>query len=339
MRKKVGVIFLLGFLAVAAGVYWWFWRAGHNSRDHLRLMGHIEATETDLAFKVPGIISQINFQEGDYIKAGAVVAALDARDLRDELKAAAARVKAAEAALARLLAGSRVQEIAEAKAAVLQGQADLENKRLDYERMEGLLQRRAVAASRRDNARAAFLMAQETVRRAKEHYSLVQEGPRQEDIDQARAELKQARANLELAQTRLDYATLKAPVDGIVLTRPAEPGEVAAVGATILTTADLDNVYVQVYLPQTELGRVRFGQPASVTIDAYPDKQFPGWVSFINSKAEFTPKTVETYKERVALVYRTKIRVDNPHHELKPGMPAEVVIKLTDEARDNRHPR
>ncbi|MGQ9921404.1 MAG: efflux RND transporter periplasmic adaptor subunit [Desulfobacca sp.] len=339
MKKKLGIAFLVIPLAALAGGYWWFWWPAHNNKDQLRLMGHIEATETNLAFKVPGIIARINFQEGDYVKAGQVVAELDAQDLQDEFVAAQARVKAAQAALARLLAGSRPQEIAEAKAAVLQAQADLENKRLEYERMEGLLARRAVPVSKRDNARAAFLMAQEMLRRVQEQYSLVQEGPRREDIDRARAELKQAQANLELARTRLGYATLRAPVNGVVLTRPAEPGEVAAVGAIVLTTADLDNVYAEVYIPESELGRVRLGQAASVKVDSYPDRQFPGWVSFINSKAEFTPKTVETYKERVALVYRTKVRVDNPGYELKPGMPAEVVIKLTDEDNRNRHPR
>ena len=115
--------------------------------------------------------------------------------------------------------------------------------------MEGLLERRAVAVSRRDNAKAAYLVAQEVLRRARENYSLVQEGPRREDIDKAKAELNQMQANLELARTRLEYTTLTAPVNGVVLTRPAEPGEVAAIGSTILTTADLDNVYVEAYHP------------------------------------------------------------------------------------------
>ena len=135
-------------------------------------------------------------------------------------------------------------------------------------------------------------------------------------------------ANLELARTRLGYTIVRAPVNGVVLTRPAEPGEVAAIGATVLTTADLDNVYVEAYIPESDLAKVRLGQKAAVTTDAYPNKKYAGWISFINSKAEFTPKTVETYKERVALVYRTKIRVENPNYELKPGMPAEAVIFL-----------
>ena len=339
MKKKL-VAALFGVLVVSGSlVYWYFGRSSGTHRDQLRLMGHIEATETDLSFKVPGIITKINFNEGEYLKAGAVVAALDGQDLRDEVAVARARLKATQATLDRLLAGSRRQEISEARAAVLQAQADLENKQLDYERQEGLLERRAVAVSRRDNARAAYLMAQEVLRRARENYSLVQEGPRREDIDKARADLKEMQANLELAQTRLNYATLKAPVNGVVLTRPAEPGEVAAIGSTILTTADLDNVYVEAYIPEADLAKVRYGQKATVTTDAYPEKKYAGWVSFINSKAEFTPKTVETYKERVALVYRTKIRVENPDYELKPGMPAEAVIFLGHDQTTNSHSR
>jgi HlyD family secretion protein len=325
--KKLIVLLLV--LVTAGGLgYWYFWGPTGEQQGHLRLMGHIEATETDLSFKVPGIIQNINFQEGDYFKAGQVVAALDGKDLRDEVASAQAKVKADQATLDRLLAGSRRQEIAEARAAMLQAQADLDNKKLDYERMEGLLARQAVPTSRRDNARAAFLMAQEAGRRARENYSLVQEGPRKEDIAKARADLKQRQADLELAQTRLGYTILTAPVNGVVLTRPAEPGEVAAIGATVLTTADLDNVYVEAYIPESDLAKVRLGQQALVSTDAYPDKKYAGWISFINSKAEFTPKTVETYKERVALVYRTKIRVENPYYELKPGMPAEAVILL-----------
>jgi HlyD family secretion protein len=339
MTKKLVVALLVGLVTAGGLVYWLFWRSPGNHREQLRLMGHFEATETDLSFKVPGIITKINFQEGDHLKAGAVVAELDAQDLRDEVAVAKARLKAAQATLDRLLAGSRRQEISEAQAAVLQAQADLENKKLDYERMEGLLGRRAVAVSRRDNARAAYLVAQEVVRRAQENSSLVQEGPRKEDIDKARAELKQMQANLDLAQTRLGYATLTAPVNGVVLTRPAEPGEVAAIGATVLTTADLDNVYLEAYLAETDLAKVRHGQKVTVTTDAYPDRKYAGVVSFINSKAEFTPKTVETYKERVALVYRTKIRVENPNYALKPGMPAEAVIFLEHDQTGNSHSR
>ena len=325
--KRLGIILAL---LVVAGVLssWLFSRGRQSSENILRLAGHIEATETDLAFKVAGKISVINFQEGDWIKAGQVVAQLEAEDLRDQVAVAEGRVATAEAYLTKLLAGSRPQEKREALAAVERAEADLRNKKLEFQRMQSLMERDAVAAANRDSAEAAYRMAEETLRQAKERYSLVMEGPRREDIDAAKAELEQGKADLELARTRLSYAILTSPVNGAVLLRPAEPGEVLAVGSPVLTIGDLDNIYFEGYIPETDLAKVRLRQRATITTDTYPGREYPAWVSFISAKAEFTPKTVETFKERVTLVYRTKIRANNPNYELKPGMPAEAVIFL-----------
>ena len=325
--KRIGIILAL---LVVPGVisYWLFFRGGQSSENVLRLAGHTEATETDLAFKVSGKISLIHFQEGDWIKVGQIVAQLEAEDLRDQVAVAQGRATAAEANLTKLLAGSRPQEKREALAAVEQAEADLRNKELEFQRMQSLMERDAVAAANRDSAEAAYRMAQETLRQAKERYSLVMEGPRREDIDAAKAELQQGKADLELARTRLSYAIITSPVNGAVLVRPAEPGEVLALGSPVLTVGDLDNIYFEGYIPESDLARVRLGQKATITTDTYPGREYPAWVSFISSKAEFTPKTVETFKERVTLVYRTKIRANNPNYELKPGMPAEAVIFL-----------
>jgi HlyD family secretion protein len=325
--KRIGIILAL---LLVAGVLssWLFSRGRQGSENILHLAGHIEATETDLAFKVAGKISVINFQEGDWIRAGQVVAQLEAEDLRDQVAVAEGRVTAAEANLTKLLAGSRPQEKREALAAVERAEADLRNKKLEFQRMQSLMERDAVAAANRDSAEAAYRMAQETLREAKERYSLVIEGPRREDIDAAKAELEQGKADLKLARTRLSYAILTSPVNGAVLVRPAEPGEVLALGSPVLTIGDLDNIYFEGYIPETDLAKVRLGQNATITTDTYPGREYPAWVSFISAKAEFTPKTVETFKERVTLVYRTKIRANNPNYELKPGMPAEAVISL-----------
>jgi len=319
-----GALVLVGLLA-GAGALWWQRRAAHPAPG-LRLTGHIEATETHLGFKVPGIITAIHFQEGEEVRAGQVVAELDDRDLRQEVAAAEARLAAARANLTRLETGYRPQEIREARAAMAQARADYEDKAREFRRFQLLYERRVVAAQTRDRAEAAFLMAQEALNRARERYELLRAGFRTEEIEQARAELRQAAAQLELARTRLGYSRITSPVTGVVLARPAEPGQVAQVGATVLTLGDLDNLWFEGWIPETELGRVRYGQKAQVTIDSYPGRIYPGWVSYIAGKAEFTPKMVETVKERVTLVYRTKIRVDNPGHELKPGMPAEAVI-------------
>ncbi|MCG6918242.1 MAG: efflux RND transporter periplasmic adaptor subunit [Deltaproteobacteria bacterium] len=328
--KRIGII-LASLVLAAVLIYWLFFRGGQGSENVLRLAGHIEATETDLSFKVPGKISLIHFQEGDWIKAGQVVAQLEAEDLRDQVAVVEGRVAAAEANLTKLLAGSRPQEKREALAAVERAQADLKNKKLEFERMQALMEREAVASASRDSAEAAYRMAQETLRQAQEHYSLVMEGTRREDIDAARAELEQGKADLELARTRLSYATLISPANGVVLVRSAEPGEVVAIGSPVLTIGDLDNIYFEGYIPETDLAKARFGQRAAITTDTFPGREYPAWVSYISSKAEFTPKTVETFKERVTLVYRTKIRTNNQNYELKPGMPAEAVIFLEGE--------
>jgi HlyD family secretion protein len=142
------------------------------------------------------------------------------------------------------------------------------------------------------------------------------------------AGLRQARAALELAQLRLSYATLISPVDGIVLARSANPGELAAVGTTIITLGDLDHVWFEGYLPEKDLGKVSYGQKAAISIDGAPGEKYSGTISYISPKAEFTPKTVETYRERVTMVYRVRIKLANPQRVLKIGMPAEAVISL-----------
>lgn len=332
MKKLIIVAALAVFLAAGGLGYWLFLRPPPEPPDTLRLMGHIRATETNLGFKVPGKISAIHFEEGDFIRAGQVTAELEAEDLRREVDLAAAQVAAARANLDRLLAGFRPQEVREAQATVGQAQADYDDKKKHFWRMENLFERRVVSGSTRDQAEAAYLMAKEALRRVQQQFDLRQAGFRREEIEQGRAEFAQTEASLELARTRLGYATIRSPVSGVVLSRPAEPGQVAAVGSVVLVSGDLDNAYFEGWIPQTELAKVTYGQKAVITTDTYPDKEYPGWVSYVSSRAEFTPKMVETYVERVTLVYRTKIRVENPDYELKPGMPAEAVIFLNSES-------
>jgi len=324
-RLVLALLLVLAFLALGA---WLYWGNKPDDRDVLRLSGHIEATETDVGFKVPGKIAAIHFEEGQEVKAGETLAELESQDLRREVDAAQARLQAAQANLTKLEAGYRPEEVKQAQAIMAQAQADFAEKAKDFRRMQNLFERKVISASNRDKSEAAYLIAKEGLRRAQENYDLLKSGFRQEDIDAARAEFRQAQANLELTRTRLGYATITSPVTGVVLARPMEPGQVAAIGATVLTLGDLDHAYFEGYIPETDLARVRYNQKADITTDTYPGKKYPGWVSYIAAKAEFTPKSVETFKERVTLVYRTKIRVENANHELKPGMPAEAVIFL-----------
>jgi HlyD family secretion protein len=338
ITRRVIPIILAAVLVVGGLAYWLVWWETRQPDNTLRLQGHMEATETDLAFKVSGIIQYIFFQEGDWVAMKQVVAGLEARDLRDEVDRARAALAASQANLTKYEHGYRPQEIKEAEAQVGKTKADLVNKKLDYERYENLYKRKVVPGITRDKFQADYLMAKEVHKSAVEQYSMLKEGYRAEDIDQARGKFKEAQATLELALTRLGYGTINSPVNGVVLVRPMEPGMTAAVGAPVLTLGDMDNIYFQGYIPEKDLAKVKFGMKAYVTSDSYPGKQYPAWVSFISSKAEFTPKTVETYKERVTLVYRCKIRAQNLNYDLKPGMPAEAVILLDSQPADQPKP-
>jgi HlyD family secretion protein len=262
------------------------------------------------------------------------VAGLEAKDLKDEVDRARAALAASQANLNKFERGYRSQEIKEAEAQAGKTKADLVNKQLDFERYENLYKRKVVPGITRDKFEADYHMAKEAHKSAAEQFSMLKEGYRVEDINQARGQFKEAQASLELALTRLGYATINSPVNGVVLVRPMEPGMTAAVGAPVLTLGDMDNIYFQGYIPATDLAKVKFGMKAYVTTDSYPGKKYPAWVSFISAKAEFTPKTVETYKERVTLVYRCKIRAQNLDYDLKPGMPAEAVILLDSQSGD-----
>jgi HlyD family secretion protein len=166
------------------------------------------------------------------------------------------------------------------------------------------------------------------VGRSVEIYRKTQEGTRVEEILIAQKSVKQAEESVELARVRNSFATLRAPVAGIVTVKQAELGEVVGAGTPVVTVADLEHVWLRTYLPETDLGKVRFGQEVSVRTDTYPGKVYKGRISFISAVAEFTTKSVETHKERVTLVYRIKIDLENQNQELKPGMPADAVIEV-----------
>jgi HlyD family secretion protein len=211
---------------------------------------------------------------------------------------------------------------------MIDAQADLEEKKLDNDRAQRLFSKDEVSAQDRDLAATALKRAEAIFKAAQQRLSEAVEGSRKEDIAIARANLNEASANLGLSQVNLGYTILRAPSTGVITLRQAELGEVVAPGSPVATLADLDHIWLRAYIAETDLGSIHWGQEATVTTDTYPGKLYHGHISFISSNAEFTPKSVQTYKERVTLVYRIKIDIDNPNHELKPGMPADAHIDL-----------
>lgn len=327
--KRTSTILIVLIAAIAAGVYF-YPRLVRDSKpaNEIVLSGNIETHESLVSFKVPGRIIDLPVEEGQTVLSGALLARLDAGDYKQKVRIDEASVRVRQSNLALTLAGTRQQEINAARQAMLDAQADLKQKKLDYERAQRLFSEDAISAQDRDLADTAVKRAQASFEAAEQRYSQAVEGSRKEDIAIAEANLKEANANLGMSRVNLDYTILRAPSAGVITVRQAELGEVVVPGTPVVTLADLDHIWLRAYIAETDLGRIRWGQDAQVTTDTYPGKRYHGRISFIASDAEFTPKSVQTYKERVTLVYRIKIDIDNPNHELKPGMPADAHITL-----------
>jgi len=324
------LILSLLVLAVAAGLY--FQSRPAPDLGVLWVSGNIEITDAEVSFKIAGRVVERSVSEGESVKAGQAVARLDTSELAQEVALRSAEVRAAEAALAELVTGSRPEEIAQSEAVVRRMQADVARARADFKRLKKLYELDNVSVQDYDAAKSAVEVTTAKLGEAQEQLRLVQKGPRIEKIERSRAQLQQTKEALALAETRLSYATLTSPLTGLVLSHNIEPGEFVAPGTPIVTVGDLEHVWLRAYVDETDLGRVKVGQAAQVAADTYPDKVYESRVSFIASQAEFTPKSVQTKKERVKLVYRIKITIANPDMELKAGMPADARIILLDRA-------
>src|SRR6266550_4109429 len=326
--KKL-ILFLLLAGAIAAAVTYLLPQFRRSStRNALKVSGNIEVHESDLSFKVQGRIKELPVQEGQWVQAGTVLARLDDDDYRQQVAADDANLKLRGAQLGLTEAGSRTRDIKAAQESLVDAEADLELKKLDDKRNQELYAKDAISAQARDISSANLKRAQAAYERAKQIYEQVREGSRQEQIAVDRQAVTQALENLRISKIRLSYTVLRAPNSGVIVSRPAELGEVVGPGTPIVTLADLDHVWLRAYVSETELGRIRWGQTAQITTDTYPGKAYPGRLSFIASDAEFTPKSVQTQAERVTLVYKIKIDVPNEKHELKPGMPADAAVDL-----------
>jgi HlyD family secretion protein len=331
--KKKRIVILVFIVAIAGAVYGYrYVRASRtDTRDALRLSGNIEVIEAEVSFKIPGRVEKRFVDEGDSVQAGQRVALLDSSELRDEVAMRRAEVHTAQAALAELQHGSRPEEISQGEAYLHMVRAEEARLRSDRVRLTALHQKDLISTQAWEAAVSAHEMAAARVRDAEERLTLLKKGPREEKLSQAAAQLERARNALAASETRLGYISIASPVTGVVLSKNIEAGEYVSPGTPVVTVGDIGRVWVRAYVDETDLGRVKLGQWVCVSTDTYPGKQYAGRVGFIASQAEFTPKMVQTQKERVKLVYRTKVDVDNPNQELKPGMPADVLISLSGE--------
>jgi len=333
----------LSFVAIAAGAVSC---ARKPPADRVRVSGQVEATEVQAAAPVPGRLIELRVAEGDRVKAGDHIAQLDTADPQLTLTRVKAERDQADAQLRLLLAGARPEEIRQAEAQRATAEADtraaeaeLIAGQADVERFEALLASDSVsrkerddAVMRRDVARARVQAGHDRVTAAREGVTRLRSGARREDIDAARARVAAIKAQIATLDKSIADANITAPIAGIVTEKLVDAGELLQPRAPVVVIADLDNVWANVYVSEPDVPRLRLGQRATVFTDA-GGAGLPGTVSFIASKAEFTPRNVQTAEDRSKLVYRLKISVDNRAGTLKIGMPVEAEIPFVAEER------
>ena len=330
MLNRVRIVLVAFVVLAAAGGGGWFYlhRQADDSGQTLTLYGDVDIREVQPAFNDSGVIATITVQEGSQVRRGDLLAALDDSRYAAALDQAKGARENLRQTLAKLEAGSRPEEIAQAKATMDALEITYRNDEVTYKRFADLAATSAGTIQQRDDAKAAFEAARQQYEAAKQAYALAVEGPRAEDIAAARAAFQAADAAVAFAQRQFDDTKLYAQFDGVVEDRILEPGDMASPQKPVLTLA-LDNpLWVRAYVAETDLPRIRPGMKAVVTVDGFPGRQYEGWVGYISPTAEFTPKSVETAEVRTKLVYQVRVFVRNPQNELRLGMPAVVTLPL-----------
>ncbi|WP_295455341.1 efflux RND transporter periplasmic adaptor subunit [uncultured Thiodictyon sp.] len=303
MKKPLILLLVLG---LGAGG-WWFYRASHRGggleAGRLTLYGNIDVRLVNLAFEVSGRIAELPVAEGARVAPAQVLGRLDDQRLVQARDLARAQVDAQRAELGKRIAGIRPQELAKLRADLAAARAESVNAAHRAERAQEMLKRKLGSPQDAEDA-TAFAKAA------------------------AAAQLAGLESALASAQVNLDYATLVAPVGGIVQNRFLEVGDMASSDRPVYTIAITEPLWARLYLAEPDLGWVKPGQPARVMSDSFPGKSYPGWVGYIAPSAEFTPKQVQTTELRADLVYQARVYVCNPAGELRQGMPVTVVLDL-----------
>jgi HlyD family secretion protein len=330
MRSRV-VLLIVGLAALAGAGWWWWHEQAERNQVAIRGSGMIEVTQVDVAFEVPGRMIERFADEGALLDKGEPVARLDDREYRLQVERAQAAKAAADARYRMLLKGARAQEVDQALAALDAAESDLKLQQIEQQRMARLAGTGVASQGELDRANALLASAHATRERAKAQLEQLREGFRTEEVEQARAQLQQVSKELEIAELNLARCQLFAPAAGRVLSKSREPGEMVQPGTPVVTLGDLSRPWVNLYVGERDLGKVHLGMKANVVVDSFPSDPFPGKVTFISERAEFTPKNIQTPDERVKLVYRVKIEVEPRDQALKPGMPADAILSL------NRH--
>lgn len=291
------------------------------------LYGNVEIRQVDLSFNAEGTVTTMPKREGDRVKQGETIAELDPATYQSAYDLAVARRDAAKAQLDVLLAGTRAEDIDQARANLAAAQASLANAEASFERQSGLAVTNATTKQLLDDARMALNSGRAKVDQLQAALTEAVNGPRPEDIAASRAQLRAAEATVDLSRTQLARTKLIAPANGTIMTRVIEPGTVVLPAANVYSMALDDEVWVRAFAPEPLLPRVVPGTQVALTPDG-ANRSYRGRIGYVSPAAEFTPKTVETPELRTQLVYRLRIRVENPDDGIRQGMPITITLPV-----------
>ena len=325
-KKLIGATLAVALIVGGVALYW---HTRPRAAAHtLTLYGDVDIREVNAAFNDNGRIGRLLLQEGDVVHRGELIAQMDDRRFAASLAAAQAQAASQRQVLAALLAGSRPEQIAQAKAQMDALASIYRNDALNYRRYAALVPSAAATRQQRDDAQSAYQTALQNYQAAKQTYVLAVRGPRKEDIAAAEAAYRAAVANAALAAREYKDTKLYAPADGVIEDRILEPGDMATPATPVYTIALTNPIWVRAYVPESDLGKIKLGMAAEISTDSYRGRIYHGWIGYVSPTAEFTPKNVETPDLRAQLVYQLRVYACAPGNELRLGMPATVRINL-----------
>ncbi|MGJ0431551.1 HlyD family secretion protein [Methylobacter sp.] len=340
-KKSTLILILAGIAIAAAAAAWWALRPTGLPEGIVSSNGRIEATEINIATKTPGRIVEILAREGDFVKAGAVLARMDIEVLRAQKAEAQAQVSQAENAYrtAQAVVIQRENEHYAAQAVVAQRRAELDSARKRLKRSQNLAVEGAAPLQQLDDDRARVLSAEAAVSAAQAQVAAARAGieAAKSQVVESQSVIEAAKATVARLQADINDSELKAPVNGRVQYRVAELGEVLSAGGRVLNMVDLSDVYMTFFLPTEAAGRVALGSDIRLVLDAAPNYVIPAKASFVSSVAQFTPKTVETESERLKLMFRVRAAIDPEllkRHlkQVKTGLPGMAYVKIDQDA-------
>jgi HlyD family secretion protein len=300
-----------------------------GTKNEITASGTIETTEINVASKANGQIKRIYVQEGSQVRQNELIAEIDHSTLDLQLTQLKSGQDLAQAQFDLMQSGARDEDIQQAEQEIKKAEVNTKLAADDLVRIKELYDTKSATKKQLDDVEARNTIAQAQYQSALQTVKKLKQWTRPEDLRAAQARLDQSKSSVAILEKAIDDCFVRTPVSGTVTNKPVETGELITQGTIIATVSKLDKVHLVIYVTERDLGKIKLNQEAGIKIDSHPKDTFIGKVIYISPKAEFTPKNIQTKEERVKLVFRIKIEIDNANGILKPGMPADAVLKIS----------